>query len=122
MLAVLGWGASLWANGGDPGNALASANVNSRYTVESVNVSPVGLARLSAPLRDRLQQLVGARFDQALLEDAARRLRTEFRNRPVTTDVSKGSSPEVATSSRTPTASWAMPRASRKGCAACSAR
>ena len=79
---------------GDPGNAMASANVNSRYTVESVNVSPVGLSRVSPTLRDRLQQFVGARFDQSLLDDAAQRLRGEFRNRPVTTQVSKGSNPE----------------------------
>ena len=82
------------ASGGDPGNAMASANVNSRYTVESVNVLPMGLKRISAPLRDRLQQFIGARFDQALVNDAAQRIRGELQNLPVTAEVSKGSAPD----------------------------
>jgi outer membrane protein assembly factor BamA len=94
ILGALAIGAVSWGSNGDPGNAVTSANVNSRYTVESINVSPVGLSRVSPTLRDRLQEFVGARFDQALLDDAARRLRSEFRNRRVTTLVSKGSNPE----------------------------
>ena len=94
IVAALVAAATAWASGPDPGNAMAAANVNSRYTVESVNVTPSGLTRLSPSLKDRLQQFVGARFDQALIDDAARRVRGEFRNRPVTTEVSKGSSPE----------------------------
>ena len=94
IFAALAASAIASASGGDPGNAVAAANVNSRYTVESVNVLPVGLDRLSPALRDRLQQFVGARFDQSLLEDAAQRLRREFRDRPVTTEVGKGTTPD----------------------------
>ncbi len=94
ILAGLACGTLAFATGGDPGNAVASANINSRYTVESVKVSPVGLGKVSAQLRGRLEQLVGEQFDQALVEDAVQRLRHEFRNRPVTTELSKGSTPE----------------------------
>ncbi len=94
ILSILACQALAFASSGDPGNAVASANVNSRYTVESVDVLPVGLSRLSMPLRDRLQQFVGARFDQSLVDDAARRLRHEMQNAPVTARVGKGSNPE----------------------------
>jgi len=94
ILVVLTGATLAWASSGDPGNAVASANVNSRYTVESVNVLPVGLGRLSAPLRERLQQFVGARFDQSLIEDATQRLRRELHDRPVTSEISKGSTPD----------------------------
>ena len=94
ILTLLAGCALGFASGGDPGNAVASANVNSRYTVESVDVLPVGLSRVSASLRDRLQQFVGARFDQSLVDDAAARLRRELRNAPVTAQVGKGSNPE----------------------------
>ena len=97
ILPVLMASAMALASSGDPGNAMASANVNSRYTVESVNVLPMGLKRVSAPLRDRLQQLVGARFDQALVDDAARRIRGELRNLPVTAELTKGSAPDQLT-------------------------
>ena len=97
ILAGMACGALAWATSGDPGNAVASANVNSRYTVESVNVTPVGLSRVSASLRDRLQQLVGAHFDQALVEDATQRIRREFRNRPVTAELGKGTTPDHVT-------------------------
>ena len=94
ILSILACQTLAFASSGDPGNAVAAANVNSRYTVESVDVLPAGINRLSAPLRDRLQQLVGARFDQSLVDDAAQRLRHELRNVPVTAQVSKGSNPE----------------------------
>ncbi len=94
MLSLAAWSAIAVASGGDPSNAVASANVNSRYTVESVDVLPAGLSRLSAPLRDRLQQFVGSRLDQSLVDDATQRVRREFRNLPVTVQVSKGTSPD----------------------------
>lgn len=84
--------AAAWARS-LPGNPSGAANVNSRYTVERVDVAPMGLDKISAPLRDRLQQLVGVRFDASLLEDAAARLKRELRNREVTTQVSRGSAP-----------------------------
>ena len=96
ILSTLVAGMAAWASGtaGDPGNALASANVNSRYTVESVDVLPVGLGRLSAPLRERLERFVGAHFDQSMINDAVQRLRTELRDQPVTAEVKKGANPD----------------------------
>lgn len=83
----------LLAGPGIPGNASAAANVNSRYTVEKVDVAPVGLSRISAPLQDRLRQFVGARLDQVWLDDLSQRLRREFQGRQITTQVSRGSAP-----------------------------
>ncbi len=85
--------APAWASSGNPGNPNAAANVNSRYTVERVDVTPVGLSRISAPLQDRLRTFVGARLDPAWLDDLAQRLRREFEGRQITTQVSRGSAP-----------------------------
>ncbi|MBM3798113.1 MAG: hypothetical protein FJW31_29670 [Acidobacteria bacterium] len=83
----------LLASPGIPGNATSAANVNSRCTVEKVNVAPVGLTRVSAPFQDRLRQFVGARLDQVWLDDLSQRLRREFQGRQITTQVSRGSAP-----------------------------
>lgn len=92
-LAAFAAALGVWARS-VPGNPAGAANVNSRYTVERVDVAPMGLDKISAPLRDRLQQLVGVRFDASLLDEAAARLKRELRNREVTTQVARGSSPD----------------------------
>ncbi|MEZ5351806.1 MAG: BamA/TamA family outer membrane protein [Bryobacteraceae bacterium] len=70
------------------------ANVNARYVVEAIAVEPVGLARLSPGLRDRVQTLVGGRFDQQLLDELGSLIRREMTNWDVTMNVSKGTAPE----------------------------
>jgi hypothetical protein len=72
----------------------AAANVNSRYTVESIAVEPLGITRLSPVLRDRNQSLVGAPFDQQLLDDVGSRIGQELRNWAVQMTVARGATPE----------------------------
>lgn len=71
--------------------ASTSANVNSKYLVETIEFAPENTVKLSPALRSRVQNLVGANFDQAALEDLARRIREELRNRRVQFKVVRGS-------------------------------
>ena len=54
-------------------------NVNSRYKVESVEVSRAIDKRISRHLRDRLDSLVGNNFDPQMVSDLATRIRKEVR-------------------------------------------
>jgi hypothetical protein len=81
-------------SGAQSGNALPAANVNSRYIVESVDVTESYRDRLSQGLRDRIQTLVGAKFSPDLVEDLARRIRRELSNRMVVTRLTRGAEPE----------------------------
>jgi outer membrane protein assembly factor BamA len=69
-------------------------NVNSRYTVESVEFTAARTPRLSRDLSGRLQSLVGARFDPQAFDEVVRRIRTELRNAQVSFKVERGSQPE----------------------------
>jgi hypothetical protein len=78
----------------DTGELTAAANVNSRYVVEAIGVEPIGLGRLSTPLRERIQTLVGSRFDQQILDEVTSLIRREMTNWDVTMLVARGSGPE----------------------------
>lgn len=81
--------AAAWGQLEDP----MSSNVNSRYRVESVELQPGGVESLSFSLRNRLQGLVGAPFDQESFDDMARRIRGELRDALVQMRVVRGSTP-----------------------------
>lgn len=65
-------------------------NVNSRYTVESVEVSGIPESRLSKRLRARLHELVGQKFSQERVRELARRIRSEFPGRSVSERIVRG--------------------------------
>jgi hypothetical protein len=69
-------------------------NVNSRYIVETIEVAPEFLRDLSDSLRDRIQNLIGSRFDQEVLDEIGRRIRGELRSRVVVMKVERGTKPE----------------------------
>jgi len=70
-------------------------NVNSRYTVESIELSPAGQeARLSESLRGEIRKRIGERFDQPLLDTLRRKIRRELGARSAELKVQKGSKPE----------------------------
>ena len=69
-------------------------NVNARYTVESVDLIVEQEGRLSKGLRDDVQKLVGEKFDQAALDELAKRVRNELGGRIVATRVLRGDKPE----------------------------
>lgn len=68
-------------------------NVNSRYDVESVELTPDRAYKLSARLGSELQRMVGRRLDTEALSDLARRVRQELHARDVTFRVHRGKQP-----------------------------
>jgi Omp85 superfamily domain len=79
-------------------------NVNTRYTIEDVQVSGDGWSthlvtsrdpHISTRLRNDLLALIGQKLNPSALDDAARHLRKEFRAREVQHHVLRGSVPET---------------------------
>ena len=94
MLSLLISGASL--RGGNPQPVLQPVeyNVNSRYTVESVELSREIESGISRGLRQDLEGLIGQKFNPAALNDVARRIRDELNVRTVVPRLLRGSSPD----------------------------
>jgi outer membrane protein assembly factor BamA len=69
-------------------------NVNSRYAVESVEVSGEGRFNLSDDTHEALNSLVGAKLDLPALDDLAKRIRKELHARTVSHKLVRGSQPE----------------------------
>ena len=64
---------------GSDGDLPPDGNVNSKYKVESVELSKAIDKRISRNLRERLDELVGNNFDPRLVSDLATRIRKEMR-------------------------------------------
>src|SRR5437867_8399504 len=74
---------------GEPG---AEANVNSRYTVERVEVQGFDESKLSQSIRDEMQKLVGEKLDQDKANDIQHRLDSELKPKHYATKkIAKGS-------------------------------
>jgi hypothetical protein len=71
----------------------ADQNVNSKYKIESVDVSSPLQKRLSRPLREDVNSLVGMQFDPQVVTDLAERIRKEL-HMVVTHRVERGQQPE----------------------------
>jgi hemolysin activation/secretion protein len=72
----------------------ADVNVNSRYTVEDVQVKGVKKDRLSKQLMDDLQHMVGAKLNPQALDDLMQRLTRELHARRVARKVLRGDVPD----------------------------
>jgi hypothetical protein len=70
------------------------ANVNSRYVIETIEVAPQFFSRLSTSLRERIEQTIGGRFDQEVLDEISRRIKDELQQRLVVMKVARGSKPD----------------------------
>ncbi len=91
LLAVLTAAASLaQADVRDDATAL---NVNSRYTVESVDLPPDSGSRLSGAITEEIHKLVGERFNPDSVNRLSQRITEELRARSVTFRVVRGASP-----------------------------
>lgn len=97
-LACLLSGGLLLAAPQDP-----EANVNSRYTVDSVIVAGDGWStnlvsernhKISAGLREQILGLIGNKLNPSVLDDLAGRLRKEFQARSVTHRLTRGEAPD----------------------------
>jgi hypothetical protein len=88
-LGCLLWGSLLIA-----GNPQSDMNVNTRYTVESVEFSGGGEARISSGLRREIARLAGEKLNPANLDELARRIRKELHVRSVSHHLLRGDNPE----------------------------
>ena len=89
------WLASiLWSSLLLAGTPEQEMNVNTRYTVESVEVAGDNPAGISTGLRGELTRLVGAKLNPVALDDLATRIRRELHVRAVTHRLLRGQTPE----------------------------
>ena len=82
----------LWA-ANEPAVTSPEFNVNSRYTVESVEFDG-GEPGLSSRLRQEIQNAIGQKLNTTYLEGIARDIQSEVRARTVTHRVERGSRPD----------------------------
>ncbi len=88
-LASIVWSSLLLA-----GTPEQDINVNTRYTVESVELAGDSPAGISTGLRGELKRLVGSKLNPAALDDLATRIRRELHVRAVTHHLLRGQTPE----------------------------
>jgi outer membrane protein assembly factor BamA len=69
-------------------------NVNSHYTVESVQISGERTIKISDPLRTEMNNFVGTLYDHSALQRVADRIKKELHVPDVQIKVTRGSSPE----------------------------
>ncbi len=72
----------------------ADLNVNSRYTIESINFVDQREYRLSTSALDEIKRLVGAKVSTEALDRLALRLRGDLRAHDVTFKLARGAQPE----------------------------
>lgn len=94
LISLLVVSASLWGGNQQPILDPVEFNVNSRYTVESVELSREIETGISRGLRQDLESLIGQKFNPAALNDVARRIRDELNVRNVVPRLLRGSSPD----------------------------
>jgi hypothetical protein len=94
LICLLFSGLSLFGGNQQPLLESGEFNVNSRYTVESVELSREIETRISRGLRQDVQKLIGEKLNPAALNDLARRIRTELNVRAVSQRVLKGNIPD----------------------------
>src|SRR2546421_8869943 len=70
------------------------ANVNSRYVVQSIEVSGHDEFNLSRSLHAEIQDLIGEYFDQAALDDLSTRIKKELHAKSVSYRIARGDQPE----------------------------
>lgn len=70
------------------------SNVNSRYTVEAVEISPRAEPRLSSPLKSEILKLVGEKFSQESVDRLCQRIMKELHGYKVVQRITKGTKPE----------------------------
>ncbi len=70
------------------------ANVNCKYTVESVRVSGVPESKISKKLNDEMQKMVGEKFSQTVADDLGKKLEKELSDYSVSMKVRRGDKTE----------------------------
>jgi len=94
LISLLISGASLWGGNQQPILQPVEFNVNSRYTVEAVELPREAESGISRGLRQDLERLIGQKFNPTAMNDVARRIRDELNVRKVVPRLLRGSSPD----------------------------
>jgi hypothetical protein len=76
------------------GDATSDLNVNSRYTIESINFIDQRDYKLSTSALEDIRRLIGAKVDTEALDRLALRIRAELRAHEVTFKLTRGAAPE----------------------------
>jgi outer membrane translocation and assembly module TamA len=92
MISMLLWPICLKADGQKP-----EANVNERYVVESVVCSGIDESKISQPLREEAQKMVGVKYSEQTANGILGKLREEVKkeNYQVSLKVEKGNNPDM---------------------------
>jgi hypothetical protein len=85
---------ALWACAIASAQITPVVNVNSRYVVESIEVSGHDEFSLSRSLHEEIQNLIGENFNQAALDDLTGRIKKELHAKSVSYRISRGDQPE----------------------------
>lgn len=88
------WIAALLAAAGAVRGQSLDANVNERYTVESVEISGADQSRLDPTTRDDLSKLVGQKLNQQRLDQIRQALHRAFPGRTIGIAVRRGTRPQ----------------------------
>jgi hypothetical protein len=89
-------GQSITPDSAPPDPELASdLNINSRYTIESINFIDQRDYRLSSSALNEIRRLIGAKVNTDALDRLAQSIRTELRAHEVTFKLTRGETPEA---------------------------
>jgi len=94
VAALFGQSVQPAADTPEPEQATSELNVNSRYTVESVDVNNTRHYRLSTAILDEMHRLIGARLNDDAVKRLANKIRGELRAHDVTFKLLRGGNPE----------------------------
>jgi hypothetical protein len=89
ILLLLLWPACLQADDKKP-----EANVNERYTVESVAFSGIDESKVSKSLREEAQKLAGEKYNHSTTQELAQKMRDELPEYKLVVRVKRGDKPE----------------------------
>lgn len=78
-------------------NPQEDVNVNSRYTVESVNVLGAAVSKLSTDIRHEMDAVIGQKLDNSVLDRLATRIRRDLRVPNVSVRIKRGQAPDHVT-------------------------
>ncbi len=94
LITFLISGASLWGGNQESFLQPVEFNVNSQYTVESVEIPSEVKSGISLGLRQDLERLIGQKFNPIALNDVARRIRDELDVSTVVPRLLRGNTPD----------------------------
>ncbi len=72
----------------------SEANVNERYTVESVDINGYDQASLSRSVRQQVHALVGQKFSQKRMDEVSRLINKALPGRSISVRITRGQTPE----------------------------